>query len=76
MSHASHITNPGLLVYQMCVPQTKKKSEQKTAPIGDWINSNAVTDVNHDRDSDGDESDGDDSANDASGGRRGFDFTV
>jgi hypothetical protein len=76
VSHMSHITNPGFLVYQMYVPQAKKKPESKTARVGDWIESNAVTEVNHDRDSDGRESDGQDSDSDLPGGRRGFDFTV
>lgn len=76
VSHMSHITNPSFLVYQMYVAQTKKKPESKTGRTGEWIESNAVTEVNHDRNSDGGESDGHDSDSDASGGRRGFDFTV
>jgi len=76
MSHMSHITNPGFLVYQMYVPPTKKKTETKTARTGDWIESNAVTEVNHERYSDDSESDDGDSDSNPPGGRRGFDFTV
>ena len=75
MSHMSHITNPSFLVYPLYVPPAKKKPEPKTARGGDWIESNAITEVNHERDSDDGESDGHDSGSDASGGKRGFDFT-
>jgi len=76
MSHMSHITNPGFLVYQMYMPSTKKKAEPKPARTGDWIESNAVTEVNHDRDADRDESDDGDSESNESGHRGGFDFTA
>jgi len=72
----SHITNPGFLVYQMYVPPAKKKAEPKTARAGDWIESNAVTDVNHDRDADDRESDDSDSEGNKTGRRGGFDLTA
>jgi hypothetical protein len=72
----SHITNPGFLVYQIYTPPTKKKAEPKTARTGDWIESNAVTEVNHDRDADESESGDGDSESNESGRHGGFDFTA
>jgi hypothetical protein len=76
MSHASHISNPSFLVYQLLVPPPKKKPAAKTARIGDWIDNRAVTEVNRERNSDDSDSDDRDSEDDQSGGNRGFDFTV
>ncbi len=81
MSHMSHIANLGLLVHPLYVPQTKKKPEPKTVDTGERIESYAIREVNHDRDSDGGgsdgrESDADGSDNGSSGGSRGFDLTI
>lgn len=56
--------------------QTKKKAEPKTGRVGQWIESNAVKEVNHDHESPDRESDRHDSESDDSGGDRGFDLTV
>ena len=71
MSHISHITNPGLLVHPLYVLLAKKKPEPKTARTGDWIESVAVREANHDRDSDARDSD-----SESSDGSRGFDLTI
>ena len=76
MSHAAHIANHNFLFFPMYVAQTKKKAEPKTARVGEWIESNAVKEVNHDSESPDRESDRRDSESDATDVRRGFDLTV
>lgn len=78
MSHMSHIANPGIFVPPLFVPQIKKKPEQKTARAGEWIESYAVREANHDRDPDRRDSEGRESeARDSgSNSRGGFDLTI
>ena len=81
MSRISRITNPGLLVHPLYVLLAKKKPEPKTVRTGDWIESFAVREANHDRDSDerdseGRESDAHDSDSESSDGSRSFDLTI
>jgi len=76
MSHASHITHPNPLVYQLLVPQTKKKTEPKTVRAGGWFASGEVEDADHPRIRDEQEADDRESDGRNSKGGRGFDATV